>query len=222
MSVKVKVCGVTRIRDAMLASDLGASAVGFIFWDQSHRSVQPSQAAEIAAVLPPDVAPIGVFVDPSPTWVEEVSAQVGLAAVQLHGDETVDFCLALPQRVLKAVRLRDAADVQAAAGLPEALTVLVDVHDPDKKGGTGRTVDWALAAAVARRRRVFLAGGLTPGNVGEAVRVVRPYAIDVSSGLEASPGIKSPELLHAFFEALSGTGQTSPEQEQWAAKNHRS
>ena len=204
----------------MLASDLGASAIGFIFWDQSPRSVQPSQAAEIVARLPPDVAPIGVFVDPSQTWVEQVSSQVGLAAVQLHGDETTEFCLALPQRVLKAVRLREPADVGAAAGLPEALTVLVDVHDPEKRGGTGRTVDWTLAAAVARRRRVFLAGGLTPDNVGEAVRVVRPYAIDVSSGLEASPGVKSPALLHAFFEALSDAGQTSPEQEEWAAKNH--
>ena len=220
MNVKVKVCGVTRASDVLLASELGASAVGFVFWDQSPRAIQPTQAAEIAALLPPDVAAIGVFVDPSPAWVEEVSACVGLAAVQLHGDETPEFCLALPHRVIKSVSLRGPADVETAAQLPETVTPLVDVHDPEMKGGTGRTVDWALAANVARQRRIFLSGGLTPANVAEAVRVVHPYALDVSSGLEVSPGIKSPELLQAFFVALLGTDQTSPEQGRWAAKNH--
>ena len=220
MSVKVKVCGVTRVSDALLASELGASAVGFVFWDKSPRSIEPAQAAAITAQLPPDVAPIGVFVDPSTAWIEEVSAQVGLAAVQLHGDETPEFCLALPYRVIKAMPLRRPADVERAVRLPETVTPLVDVHDPEKKGGSGRTVDWALAANVARRRRIFLAGGLTPTNVAEAVRVVRPYALDVSSGLEASPGVKSPELLEAFFGALVAVDHTSLEQERWAAKNH--
>ena len=206
MSVKVKVCGVTRASDALLASELGASAVGFVFWDRSPRAIQPTEAAEIASLLPPDVAPIGVFVDPSPDWIDEVASHVGLAAVQLHGDETSEFCLALPYRVIKAVPLREPADVETAARLPDTVTPLVDVHDPEKKGGTGRTVDWPLAATVARRRRIFLAGGLTPGNVSEAVRVVRPYAVDVSSGLEASPGIKSPVLLQAFFGALANSG----------------
>ena len=220
MSVKVKVCGVTRASDALLASELGASAVGFVFWDKSPRSIQPAQAAEIAARLPPDVAPIGVFIDASPAWIEAVSARVGLAAVQLHGDETPEFCLGLPYRVIKAVPLGEPADVEAAARLPETVTPLVDVDDPERKGGTGRMVDWALAANVARRRRIFLAGGLTPTNVAEAVRLVRPYALDVSSGLEASPGIKSPELLQAFFGALVETDQTSPEYGRWPAKNH--
>ena len=219
MRIKVKVCGVTRVSDALLASDLGASAVGFVFWEKSPRFVQPNQAAKIAAVLPPGVAPIGVFVDASLAWIEEVARCVGLAAVQLHGDETPDFCAALPRRVIKAVPLRAAADAEAAAGLPETLTPLVDVHDPVKKGGTGRTVDWTLAAEVAQRRRIFLAGGLTPSNVSEAVRVVHPYAIDVSSGLESSPGVKSPQLVRDLFEALLDTDQTSPEQQRWAAKN---
>ena len=220
MNVKVKVCGVTRASDALLASELGASAVGFVFWDQSPRAIQPTHAAEIAALLPPDVAAIGVFVDPSPAWVEDVSGRVGLAAVQLHGNETPEFCLALPYRVIKSVSLGGPADVEMAAQLPEKITPLVDVYDPEKKGGTGRTVDWALAANVARKRRIFLSGGLTPANVAEAVRVVRPYALDVSSGLEISPGVKSPELLQAFFGALLETDQTSPEQGRWASKNH--
>ena len=220
MRVKVKVCGVTRSSDALLASDLGASAVGFVFWDQSPRSIAPRQAAEIAAILPPDVSPIGVFVDASRSWIEEVAARVGLAAVQLHGDETPEYCLGLPYRVIKAVTLRTADDVEVVAGLPETVTPLVDVYDLKRRGGTGRTADWALAATVARRRRIFLAGGLTPANVTEAVRMVRPYALDVSSGLEASPGIKSPELLQDFFGALLKTDQTSPEQERWAAKHH--
>ena len=220
MSVKVKVCGVTRASDALRASELGASAIGFVFWDDSPRSIQPAQAAEIAARLPPDVAPVGVFVDASPAWIEEVSARVGLAAVQLHGDETPEFCLALPCCVIKAVPLREPADVETAVRLPETVTPLVDVHDPRRKGGTGRTVDWSLAAQVAQRRRIFLAGGLTPTNVVEAVRLVRPYALDVSSGLEAGPGIKSPELLQAFFGALVETDRTVPEHGRWPAKNH--
>jgi len=220
VNVKVKVCGMTRVSDALLASELGAAAIGFVFWDKSPRSIQPAQAAAITAQLPPDVAPVGVFVDPSPAWVEEVSAQVRLAAVQLHGGETPEFCVAIPNRVIKAMPLREPADVERAVRLPECVTPLVDVHDPEKKGGTGRTVDWALAADVARRRRIFLAGGLNPANVAEAVRVVRPYALDVSSGLETSPGVKSPELLESFFGALVAIDQTSLEQERWAAKNH--
>ena len=213
MSVKVKVCGMTRVSDAVLASELGASAIGFVFWDKSPRAIEPAQAAAIAAQLPPDVAPIGVFVDPSPAWVEEVSTQVGLAAVQLHGDETPEFCVALPYRVIKAMPLREPADVERTVRLPESVTPLVDVHDPEKRGGTGRTVDWTLAANVARRRRIFLAGGLNPANVAEAVRAVRPYALDVSSGLEASPGVKSPELLEAFFGVLVEIDRTPLEQE---------
>lgn len=208
----------TRASDAVLASELGASAVGFVFWDKSPRFIQPAQAAHVATLLSPDVDRVGVFVDASPAWIEEVSARVGLAAVQLHGDETTEFCLALPCRVIKAVSLRGPLDVEAAIRLPERVTPLVDVHDPERKGGTGRTVDWSLAASVAQRRRMFLAGGLSPVNVVEAVRLVRPYALDVSSGLETAPGIKSPELLQAFFDALGKTDQTLSEHGRWAVK----
>ncbi len=199
---KVKVCGITRLPDALLASDLGASAIGFVFWERSPRAIDPQSAARIAARVPADVAPIGVFVDASPAWVREVVQRVGLAAVQLHGDEQVERWADLPARVVKAVAVRSTADVQAALRLPAHVTVLLDGHDPVRRGGTGRTLDWTLAAAVARERRTFLAGGLRPENVAAAIEAVGPYGIDASSGLEASPGVKSPARLRAFFGAV--------------------
>lgn len=200
--VKVKVCGITRLSDALLASDLGASAIGFVFWARSPRAIEPPSAARIAARLPADVAPVGVFVDASPAWVRDVVQGVGLAAVQLHGDERIERWADLPVRVLKAVGLRSAADVEAALRLPPHVTVLLDGHDPVRRGGTGRTLDWALAAEVARGRRTFLAGGLRPENVTAAIAAVGPYGIDASSGLEASPGIKAPARLRDFFAAV--------------------
>ena len=199
---KVKVCGITRLPDALLASDLGASAIGFVFWERSPRAIDPQSAARIAARVPADVAPVGVFVDASPAWVREVVQRVGLAAVQLHGDEQVERWADLPARVVKAVAVRSTADVQAALRLPAHVTVLLDGHDPVRRGGTGRTLDWTLAAAVARERRTFLAGGLRPENVAAAIEAVGPYGIDASSGLEASPGVKSPARLRAFFGAV--------------------
>ncbi len=202
--VKVKVCGITRLSDALLASDLGASAIGFVFWERSPRAIEPRSAARIAARVPADVAPVGVFVDASPAWVRDVVQRVGLAAVQLHGDEQVEQWADLPARVIKAVGLRSAADAQAALRLPAHVTVLLDGHDPVRRGGTGRTLDWALAAEVARGRRTFLAGGLRPENVTAAIAAVGPYGIDASSGLEASPGVKAPARLRAFFAAVRG------------------
>jgi len=206
MSVKVKVCGITRAADALLASDLGASAIGFVFWEKSPRSIDPESARTIVSVLPPDVAAVGVFVDPPTEYLSDVVGRVGLTAVQLHGDETPEFCRSLPYRVMKSVSVDDAADDERLTRWPESITVLLDAADPVRKGGTGQTIDWGVAARVSVRRRVFLAGGLTASNVGDAVKKVRPYAVDVSSGLEASPGVKAPDLMQAFFEAVSAAG----------------
>lgn len=202
MTVRVKVCGMTRAADAALACELGAAAIGFVFWPRSPRYVAPSRAREIAAGLPAHVMPIGVFVNPDESEVRSVAEEVGLGAVQLHGDETVALCEQLPYPVFKAVPLSDAASVETACRLPDTVTVLLDVHDPVARGGTGRTIDWALAAQASRRRRVFLAGGLTAANVGAALRTVRPYGVDVSSGLEMAPGVKDPMAMRAFFRAL--------------------
>lgn len=202
--VKVKVCGITRVADALLASDLGASAIGFVFWPRSPRYLAPAEARGIAARLPGDVAPVGVFVDPSAEEVRQVVEEVGLAAVQLHGDEPPAFCRELPYRVIKAVGVDGAAGTRAAASaVPAEATVLLDARDPERRGGTGRTVDWEIAAAVAAERRVFLAGGLGAANVGAAIRTVRPYGLDVSSGVESAPGRKDPALLGAFFDEVA-------------------
>lgn len=208
--MKVKVCGITRLSDALLASDLGASALGFVFWERSPRAVDPESAARIAGRIPADVAPVGVFVDASPAWVRGVVRRVGLAAVQLHGGEAVEDWRGLPARVIKALAVRSQSDVEAALRLPAHVTVLLDGHDPVRRGGTGRTVDWMLAAAVARRRRTFLAGGLRPENVLAAIAAVRPYGVDASSGLEASPGVKEPARLRAFFAAVQARAAGAP------------
>lgn len=201
---RVKVCGITRREDALLAADLGASAVGFVFWPHSPRYVEPEAAAEIARALPADVAPVGVFVDPPLDDVRRIAARVGLAAVQLHGDEPATLCDGLPYRVLKAVPVVAGAATRAAAErVPRRVTVLLDARDPVRRGGTGRTVDWGVAAEVAARRRIFLAGGLGPGNVGEALRTVRPYGVDVSSGVETRPGRKDAGRLRVFFEEVA-------------------
>ena len=206
--VKVKVCGITRGEDAVLAAELGAWAVGFVFWKRSPRSVDPAAAAGIVAALPPEVIPVGVFVDSTKDRVCEVAEQVQLATIQLHGQETVEFCHDLPYRVIKAVPLRAAADVETATGLPNDISVLLDAHDPVSKGGTGRTIDWTMAAAAAKQRWVLLAGGLGPENVAEAVETVRPYGVDASSGLEAAPGIKDAGKMRAFFTTLEQTWAT--------------
>ncbi len=203
MGARVKVCGITRRDDALRAADLGASAVGFVFWPRSPRYVDPEQATAIARDLPPDVAPVGVFVDPTVTAVQRIAAQVGLAAVQLHGDEPATLCDDLPYRVLKAVAVAGDGTYEAAARVPSRITVLLDARDPVRRGGTGRTVDWGVAADVAARRRIFLAGGLCPENVGEALRTVRPYGIDVSSGVETLPGRKDAGRLRDFFEEVA-------------------
>lgn len=199
---RVKICGIRRIEDARLAVELGADAIGFIFWRGSRRYVEPAIAGRIAEGLPPTVLRVGVFVDAPPSDVAAVAAVAGLGAVQLHGGErTADYAhLELP--LIKAVAVPDGFDPASTDAEPPGVLVLLDAHDPIRRGGTGRTIDWTAAAAVAARRRTILSGGLTAGNVGEAVRAVRPYMIDVSSGVEAAPGEKDAARLRAFFAAL--------------------
>jgi phosphoribosylanthranilate isomerase len=199
---RVKVCGVRRIQDAVLATDLGASAVGLVFWPGSPRYIDPYRARAIAAALPPGVMPVGVFVDQPTEFVMGVARLIPLGAVQLHGSETVESFAPLAQRVIKAVPVTESFAAVDLDLLPPYVTVLLDAHDPVLRGGTGRTIDWSVAAAVAARRRTILSGGLTPANVAEAVERVRPYMVDVSSGVESSPGVKDPVKLRRFFAAL--------------------
>ena len=199
---RVKVCGVTRPEDAVLAASLGASAIGLVFWPGSPRVVDRARARDIVLALPPFVAGVGVFVNQPMDDVLAVADIVGLTAIQLHGDEVPETYARLPRRVIKAVPVRDASAAGAARAVPASATVLLDAHDPVRRGGTGSTVDWSIAAAIARQRPVILSGGLTPANVAAAARAVAPYAIDVSSGVESSPGRKDEARLRALFAAL--------------------
>lgn len=197
----VKICGVTRADDAAAAVAAGASAVGFIFWPQSPRFVDPYRARAIAASLPPFVTPVGVFVDQPLDYVSGVASLVHLGAVQLHGNETPEFGAALRRPIVKAI-VRSESGAFDLDRWAANVMILLDAHDPVKRGGTGTIVDWTAAAGAARRRRVLLAGGLTPDNVGEAIASVRPFGIDVSSGVESSPGVKNHERIAALFAAI--------------------
>jgi len=196
----VKICGITRREDAEAAVEAGASAIGFVFWPKSPRFIDPYRARAIAARLLPFVTPVGLFVDQPLEHVNAVASLVRLGAVQLHGDETPEFAASIAAPVIRAL------PIEKANAWPEGTTLLLDAHDPVQRGGTGRTIDWTAAAAIASRRRVLLAGGLTPDNVAEAIAQVRPFGIDVSSGVERAPGIKDHQRLRALFEAVHDTG----------------
>jgi phosphoribosylanthranilate isomerase len=198
----VKICGITRREDATLAAVLGAAAVGFVFWPESRRYIEPTAAVKIARSLPASVTPVGVFVDQRVELVNAVVQEVGLGAVQLHGSEAPEYCAQIAAPVIKAVPVGSGFRMTAVTGLPAGVTVLLDVDDPVARGGTGRLVDWAAARKVARVRRTILAGGLTPENVGAVIRAVEPGGVDVSSGVESGPGIKDPHRLRRFFQAV--------------------
>lgn len=202
---RVKICGITRPEDARAAAAAGATVIGIVFWPGSPRAVDSETARRIVAALPAGVPAIGVFVNQP---VDEINAAIetaGLFGVQLHGDEPVEAIARIRRPVVRAMSLDDAAMIDA---LPPEVTVLLDAADPVKRGGTGQTIDWAAARAIARRRPIVLAGGLTPENVEHAIEAVRPYAVDVSSGVEASPGIKDRARLAAFIGAVRRADET--------------
>jgi phosphoribosylanthranilate isomerase len=198
----VKICGITRPEDAEAAVAAGAGAIGLVFWPQSPRFVDPYRARRIVAALPPFVTAVGVFVNQPLAYVNGVASLVRLGVVQLHGDETPGFAAAVSRPVMKAISPGH-GDVRA---WPSRVRLLLDVHDPVARGGTGRTLDWTAAADLAAQREILLAGGLTPDNVADAVARVRPFGIDVSSGVERAPGIKDHRRLRALFEAVHDAG----------------
>jgi phosphoribosylanthranilate isomerase len=200
--MRVKVCGITRREDALLAVELGASALGFVFWPTSPRAVGTAQAREIIEALPPFVTTVGVFVNQPREDVLDIARQAGLTAIQLHGDEDAAAYGGTSLRVIKALPVGNGFTMSAVEDVAPRVTVLLDAHDPVRRGGTGRTLEWTVAAAAARVRRIILSGGLTPENVHHAVQMVRPYAVDVSSGVESAPGVKDESKLRAFFAAL--------------------
>ena len=223
----VKICGITRPQDAELAGGLGASALGFVFWPNSPRCVSTETAKAAATAAPPHILKVGVFVDQPADEVARKMDEVGLDAAQLHGHESPEYCRHLlsslrssagPRRVsqnaveneratgdrptvIKAIAMRDNGSVSIADFDPE-IVLLVDAHDPIQFGGTGKIVNWDAAREISATRRTILAGGLNATNIKLAVRSVRPFGVDVSSGVESAPGVKDPHRLRTFFEAL--------------------
>ncbi len=198
--VRVKICGITNIEDALIAAEAGADALGFIFYPKSPRFISPDAAAKIVAELPPFIAPVGVFVDEERERVIRVREEVGLRVLQLHGGEPPEFTSSLPGPTIKGFRVgegfnEDEIDEYACSA------ILLDTYVEGLPGGTGKVFDWEIARRWAERRRVILAGGLKPENVAEAVRKVRPYAVDVSGGVEVRPGKKDPDLVLRFIIA---------------------
>jgi phosphoribosylanthranilate isomerase len=200
--VLVKICGITRLEDALDAARLGADWVGFNFWTRSRRYIAPEAAAPIVAALPPSVLPVGVFVDPAPEELARAVQVSGVRTVQLHGDESPAFCAAAPVPVVKGIRVRDAHSLAALAAY-EVSAFLLDSATPGY-GGSGTGFDWSLAAEVAAEVPLWLAGGLTPENVGEAVRRVRPRGVDVASGVESAPGVKDLQRMETFIRNAKG------------------
>jgi phosphoribosylanthranilate isomerase len=197
----VKICGITRREDALVAAGLGANALGFVFWPGSPRFIDAAAAGAIVRSLPPGVAAVGVFVDQPLEHVEEVARSADLRAVQLHGSETAEYCQRLAVPIIKAVGAGPTFRAAAATLWPSNVMLLLDADDPDRRGGTGAMANWPEAAAVARIRRIVLAGGLTPDTVAEAIRVVRPFGVDVSSGVESRPGVKDTDRMKRFIAA---------------------
>lgn len=195
--VKVKICGITRLEDALAAIDAGADALGFVFAGQSPRQVSPQQAQAIINQLPPFVLTVGLFVNETVEKVNETAETCGLDIIQLHGEESPQFCSAINRRVIKAFRVKDEASVELIKDFPAA-AYLLDAWSPVAHGGTGLTFNWEIAARAAKSSTIILAGGLSPDNVAAAIQQVQPYAVDVSSGVESSPGKKDAKLVQAF------------------------
>jgi phosphoribosylanthranilate isomerase len=200
MTVRIKICGIMNKEDALAAAHFGADALGFVF-ATSPRKVSAESAREIIKTLPPFVKTVGVFVDEDPERVSSIAATCGLDILQFHGSESVDYCNSFNRRVIKAVRMQSRDELKNLSNYVDVVDgLLLDTYVPNKLGGTGITFDWELAVEARRYGRIILAGGLNPENVAAAIRMVKPYAVDASSGLERSPGVKDHEKMAQFIQ----------------------
>lgn len=200
--VRVKICGITRVEDALACARLGADAIGLVFYAPSPRHVSVAQARAIMAALPPFITTVGLFVDAPPAEVQGMLAQLPLDMLQFHGDETPEYCRVFGRPYLKALRVKPGSDlVQYASAFAEAKGLLLDAHVEGIVGGTGQAFDWSLIPAHLPLP-VVLSGGLSPANVTAAIGRVRPAAVDVSSGVEAAKGIKDADKIAAFMQGV--------------------
>jgi len=195
---KVKICGITSVEDALVAVEAGADALGFVFFEKSPRNLDPARAAHIIATIPPFVQAVGLFVNAPLEFVNSTAEQCGLDLVQLHGDESPEYCRSVLRRVIKVFRVKGPESLATLSSYRVA-GYLLDAYHPHLYGGTGETFDWECVVAAKDAGPVILAGGLTPENVAAAVARVAPYAVDVSSGVEAAPGRKDHEKVRRFI-----------------------
>jgi len=198
--VKIKICGITELGDALHAIDCGADALGFVFYEGSPRAITRQRAQAIIAELPPLVTVVGLFVNADPRTVREIADDCGLDVIQYHGDESPETVRLAPRRAIRALRVRESETLDEIDRYP-ASGLLLDAWVAGAFGGTGVLCNWEIAAAIAKKRPVILAGGLTPENVATAIQTVRPYGVDVSSGVEESPGRKDRKKVAAFIKA---------------------
>ncbi|HXG30754.1 MAG TPA: phosphoribosylanthranilate isomerase [Thermodesulfobacteriota bacterium] len=198
---KIKICGITSTEDALLAADLGADAVGFVFYRESKRYIRPEKASEIVSKLPPFVITVGVFVNQGLDEIKGIKEEVGFDTIQLHGDESPLFCSCLNGKVIKAIRVREGIDPREVEAY-QVQAILFDAYSTRGYGGTGESFRWDIIRGLNTSKRIIISGGLTPENVSHAIRITNPYAVDVSSGVEEYPGRKSPERLKKFIEAV--------------------
>ena len=207
--VRVKICGITNVEDALLACELGADAIGLNFYGKSPRCISPFMASKVIRKLTPFVAPIGIFVNWDASPVTTLAKALGLSAAQLHGDEPPQLITEIAKKVpvIKALHVAKGSALPPFAKYRAATAFLLDAPHSGQYGGTGQTADWGVAHTAAKSHRILLAGGLTPENVAEAILAVRPYAVDVTSGVESKPGRKDPAKLNAFFEAVARANQ---------------
>jgi phosphoribosylanthranilate isomerase len=205
----IKICGITRLDDAREAVELGVDLLGFVCWPDSPRYIEPPRIREILRSLPRPVAAVGVFVNQDGREIRTIAELAPFSLVQLHGDEPQDSWSAAGIPVIKAVGVGRRFDLRALDDWPPSVTPLLDAHDPVHRGGTGKVIDWTVAKRVARSRPIVLSGGLNPGNVADAIAIVRPWAVDVSSGVEVGPGVKDVRLMRAFVEAVRGRAAES-------------
>ncbi|MCX7871857.1 MAG: phosphoribosylanthranilate isomerase [Verrucomicrobiae bacterium] len=200
MPIKVKICGITNLEDALAAVEFGADALGFIFYPKSPRYITPDDAAKIRRIINPFVRVVGVFVDESYTFINSVDEQVNLDFIQLHGNESPELCRLFEEKTIKAFRVKDSFPRERLMEYKNVIWLL-DTFAPDTHGGTGTTFDWQIALRAKEfNPNIILSGGLTPENVADAVKMVKPIAVDVASGVESAPGKKDREKLKRFIK----------------------
>jgi len=198
---KIKICGITNFEDAAKSLDCGADALGFIFYEKSKRYISPPEAQKIIKELPPFVTKVAVFVDCPFRQITKITNKLFINAIQLHGSETPEFCAKFSYPVIKALRIKDSIDILQVDSFATQ-TILFDTYSETDYGGTGKSFNWKVLKKLNTDKKIILSGGLNPGNIEKAITTVRPYGVDVSSGVEKSPGIKDHKQIKEFIEAV--------------------